>query len=61
MINPHLISTEVWGPVVINSEEERDFCFIAGVENRVREVPISLYRVTVLTGKVPCRLLLMKS
>ena len=31
------------------------------VENKVREVPISLYRVTVLTGKVPCKLLLMKS
>ena len=34
---------------------------ISTVENRVREVPISLYRVTVLTGKVPCGLLLMKS
>ena len=26
------------------------------VENIVREVPISLYCVTVLTGRVPCRL-----
>ena len=47
--------------IVFSTDYSSEFQIIVSVENRVREVPISLYRVTVLTGKVPCRLLLMKS